>query len=92
MSAPFGGHPKLGTYLEWARNEHNFRVQTGFAPDGTGKAHTVTKVYKDGGPSAFIVGTAQDEYLVPTMVNYLDRRLEITSPFFSIDDSNYTPS
>ena len=86
MAYPFGGHPKFGQYLLWARDEFDFRAQTGVAQTPDGKAETVTKISKVGGPNVVVVGVEQDEFLVPSMVGYLDRRLEVTSPFFSTDD------
>ena len=87
MAFPFGGHPNLAKYLEFAR-ENGFTVRTGFGPDSSGKVHTTIRVFKEGGPSVIIAGLGQDEYLVPTQVGNLDRRLGLKSPFFSIDDSN----
>ncbi len=87
MAHPFGGHPSLAKYLEFAR-ENGFTVRSGYCTDSSGKAHTVTKVFKEGGPSVIVSGLGQDEFLVPTQVGNLDRRLGLNSPFFSVDDSD----
>jgi hypothetical protein len=85
MAFPFGGHPQLAQYLHWAR-EQGCTIQSGYASDRKGKTHTVTKIETPGGKKAVVVGVAQTEYLVPTMVGYLDRRLGLNSPWFSLDD------
>ena len=87
MAHPFGGHPTFGKYLLWANKEHGFRAQSGIASDASGKPHTVTKISKPGGPSVVVPGVSQDEYLTPSLVGYLDRRLGIMSPWFSVDDN-----
>lgn len=83
---PFGGHPTFGAYLAWANSEHGFRAQSGIASDSSGKTHCVTKIFKDGGPSIVFVGVQQTERLLPSQVGYLDRRLGLVSPWFSIDE------
>jgi hypothetical protein len=85
MAFPFGGHPTLAAYIDWARTEHNFRAQSGYGQDRRGKTHTVTKIYKDGGPSVVVVGIAQNDRLAPSQVGNLDRRLGLNSPWFSVD-------
>lgn len=85
MSAPFGGHPKFVDYLVWARDTHECRAESGYASDGNGKTHTVTKISHPDGKSVVMVGLSQTEHLVPSTVGYLDRRLGISSPWFSVD-------
>lgn len=85
MAAPFGGHPTFGAYLVWARDVHGFRAQTGFGADPDGRSHTVTRISKTDGPTVVVVGVDQKEHLTPTMVGNLDRRLGVTSPFFSLN-------
>lgn len=92
MSYPFGGHPYLIQYINWVRENHDFKAKSGYGADSTGKTHIITKIYKEGGPSVVIAGTAQNERLSPSMVGNLDRRLKIDSPWFSIDaDDGTTP-
>lgn len=85
MAYPFGGHPNLAKYLDWAR-EQGFSAQSGYAQDSSGKSHPVTKIKKDGGPSVIVSGISQKEFLTPTSIGNLDRRLGIKSPFFSLDE------
>jgi hypothetical protein len=87
MSSPFGGHPTLGRYIAWIRNL-GFEAKSGTGPDESGKTHTVTKIFKEGGSSVVVVGVDQTEHMVATMVGYLDRRLGVKSPFFSIDNGD----
>lgn len=84
MSFPFGGHPQLVRYMLWARDEHDFRAQSGTASDEDGQPYHVIKIYKHGGPSVVVVGVSQEEYLSPSQVANLDRRLGLNSPWFGI--------
>lgn len=85
MSHPFGGHPTFGKYLIWANQDHGFTAQSGIASDESGKPHTVTKITDRKGVSVVVPGIDQDAHLTPSMVGYLDRRLGISSPWFSVD-------
>ena len=91
MAFPFGGHPTLAAYIQWARETHSFRAQSIAAPDDAGKTHTAVKIYKDEGPSVVVVGVPQSEHLVPSMIGYLDRRLGLTSPWYSVDVPELDP-
>lgn len=85
MSFPFGGHPTFGRYLAWVRDEHKFTSQAGVAADSTGRSHSVTKIIKPDGTTVIVPGVSQTEHLAPSTVSYLDRRLGVTSPWFSVD-------
>lgn len=85
MAHPFGGHPTLARYMWWAKEEHGCKAESGYAQDPDGKTHLVTKISTPQGNAVVVVGVKQSEFLVPTMVGYLDRRLGINSPWFSID-------
>lgn len=85
MAYPFGGHPTLADYIGFAR-EQGFEAKSGYAQDRTGKTHTSTRIFKNGGPSVVVVGVSQTDYLVPTQVGNLDRRLKLDSPWFGVDD------
>lgn len=83
---PFGGHPTLGQYLVWARQE-GCTVQSGVGSDLDGRPHTLTKIETPTGRHVIIVG-AQTERLVPTMVSYLNRRLGLKAPWFALPDDS----
>jgi len=85
MSFPFGGHPRLCDYVGQARKDHGASASSGTAADSSGKAHAVTKITVPSGKSVVVVGVEQTERLTPSMVGYLDRRLGIVSPWFSVD-------
>jgi len=86
MAFPFGGHPRLADYIGQARKDHGATSQSGSAADSSGGAHAVTKIAIPAtGKSVVVVGVNQTEYLTPSMVGYLDRRLGIDSPWFSVD-------
>lgn len=85
MAFPFGGHPRLADYILQAKKDHGATAQSGSASDENGKPHCVTKISLPSGKSVVVAGVEQTEYLVPSMVGYLDRRLGINSPWFSIE-------
>jgi hypothetical protein len=84
MSAPFGGHPNFASYCFWLIQEHQGKAQSGYTTDKKGKSHALTKLSLPNGKSVVVVGTEQHEFLVPSMVGYLDRRLGVKSPWFSV--------
>jgi hypothetical protein len=81
-AAPFGGHPTLAEYAEWARQQGCI-IEQGLNIKG-GRAISVTKIVAPSGKWVIEVGTQHDDYLVPTTVNRLDRRLGLRSPFPSM--------
>jgi hypothetical protein len=85
VASPFGGHPTFGRYLMWAA-EQGCQAQSGFRMDSRGQTHTLTKITAPSGKSVVVPGVSQTEYLVPTMISYLDRRLGLSSPWFSLPD------
>lgn len=89
MSAPFGGHPTFGQYLAWAL-EQGCDVKQGVVPAGQGQAYGITKIVAPSGKLVIDVGTQHKEPLAPTTIARLDRRLGLTSPFFSIDPDKGT--
>lgn len=84
MAFPFGGHPNLATYIAWLKDAHQGTAQSGYSTDEKGKAHTLTKLSLPSGSSVVVVGVSQGENLAPSVVGYLDRRLGVTSPWFSV--------
>jgi len=74
MAVPFGNHPTLGQYLAWIA-ECGGASQSGYA-----RGQNYTKITTSEGRHA-VVGIDQNERLVPTMVSFLDRRLNVTSPW-----------
>jgi hypothetical protein len=82
---PFGGHITLGKYIAWAINQ-GCTTRSGVVLDDKGKPNSVTQIFnaaKDRWVTE--IGTQHNEYIVPTTIARFDRRLGITSPFFSID-------
>ena len=87
MSNPFGGHPTFAQYLQWTKEEEGCTIQTGVRTIRDGQMVSLTIIQHPNGNHVMEPGTSQHDYLVPTQIAYLDRRLGIASPFFSIDDS-----
>jgi hypothetical protein len=85
VSAPFGGHPTLAHYLHWIRDTGGY-AQWGHKSDRRGKPHSLVKIVSAEGKSVVVVGVPQEERLVPTYVAYLDRRLGVNSPWFSVPE------
>lgn len=83
MAYPFGGHPTLAAYMAWLRDNHQGTAQSGYSTDAKGKVHTLTRL-SAGGKSVVVVGLSQNEFLSPSMVGYLDRRLGVKSPWFAV--------
>lgn len=85
MAQPFGGHPTFAQYLAWARSA-GCQVEQGVAYGATGAAYNVTRIVASSGRWVIDVGTQHSDYLVPTTIARFDRRLGLSSPFFSIVD------
>ena len=85
MSSPFGGHPTFQQYLEWARTEAGCEIKQGVIQDDEGRPFNITKIVAPSGKHVIEVGIQHTEFLVPTTIGRLDRRLGLTSPFFSIE-------
>lgn len=84
MSLPFGGHPTLGQYMAWA-TKAGCTVKQGVVSTAAGRAEPVVKITSPDGERWVIVsGMLQDEYLMPTTIARLDRRLGMKSEFFSL--------
>jgi len=84
MAFPFGGHPNLATYIYWLQQEHGGTSKSGYIQAQSGAAQSVTKLSLPSGKSVVVVGVDQAENLAPSMVGYLDRRLGVTSEWFSV--------
>jgi hypothetical protein len=81
-AAPFGGHPTLVEYLRWVKGE-GCTTLTGYIATADG-ALPWTRIEAPNGSWVVEVGTEQWEFLSPTTVGRLDRRLGIKSPFPSM--------
>ena len=84
MAFPFGGHPNLATYIVWLKETHQGTAQSGYSTDQKGKSHALTKLSLPSGKSVVVVGMSQAEFLAPSMIGYLDRRLGVKSPWFTV--------
>lgn len=80
MSYPFGGHPRLAEYLAWAGTDHGCTNSSGFRKVD-GRMETFVLIKNPNNKKHVFAYQAQTEYLTPSTVSYLDRRLGIESPF-----------
>lgn len=76
---PFGGHPLFAQYIAWAI-EQGCSVQSGIITDSRGRPHAITRIVAPDG-NWVIEATDQKEYLAPSAVSRLDRRLGLKSTF-----------
>jgi len=77
---PFGGHPTFAQYLQWA-TEQGCTVRTGV---DTEQSISLTKIINAAGTRwAIVSGLLPSDFLVPTTVGQLDRRLGLISPWFA---------
>jgi hypothetical protein len=84
-AVPFGGHPTLAQYIAWAASVGcAVRYGTTVAADGR-PSRIVLIESPDRTRWVPIVEILDSEYLVPTTIARLDRRLALRSPFFAID-------
>ncbi len=81
MAFPFGGHPTLGRFLEWAR-DNGCTAEIKLRTHSTnGRPYKVLEITRAEGGHASIVNPDLQEHLAPSMVSYLQRRLGVKSPF-----------
>lgn len=85
MAYPFGGHPRLVEYIHWA-NSQGCRTDFGVMTDDAGRPFGTTRITAASGKAVLLVDMDQTERLAPTSIARLDRRLGLTSPFFSLSD------
>ncbi len=74
---PFGGHPTFASYITWAISQ-NCKVEVGV---DTQNSIPVTKIIAPSGKWVIEAGTLPTDFLVPTTVGKLDRRLGLISPW-----------
>ena len=90
VAFPFGGHPTFAQYLEWVISQ-GCKVLSGV---DTEHSVLVTKITAPSGKTAIEVGTRPHDFLVPTTIGRLDRRLGLISPWFGAPMDfliNYVP-
>jgi len=86
MAAPFG-LKSLDAYVTWAVTEGGCKAQSGIKSDARGKVHNITRITSPEGKSVVVVGSELQK-LTATYLGYLDRRLGIKCPWFTIDENN----
>ena len=86
-AVPFGGGTSFAEYLDWARKQ-GCTVEFGVLYADDGRSAAFVRINAPSGRWAIEAGVDQDEYIMPTTVNRLDRRLGLKSPFFSLPGPN----
>jgi hypothetical protein len=80
MAVPWGGHPTIDRFVEWAK-ENSCTAETKVRTDATGRAFTSLEITGPHGSRVAMVVTEMTERLVPSQVAHLQRRLGIKTPF-----------
>jgi hypothetical protein len=80
VSYPFGGHPRFNDYLEWARTDQGCTYQSGYSRID-GKIETMVRIDNPANGKHVFYFAKIEEYLLPSAVAHLDRRLGLSSPF-----------
>ena len=82
MAVPFGGHPRLREFVEWATSHGGCTAQVQTRTHSqTGQPFQSLEMTSPSGAQVALVDPDPDEYLAPSEVAYLHRRLGIKSPF-----------
>jgi len=80
-AAPFGGHPRLGRFVEWLTSvgcKAELKVRSHSV---TGQPYQSLEITNPAGASVAIANPDMNEPLAPSMVSYLERRLAMKTPF-----------
>ncbi len=81
MAFPFGGHPTLERFLEWAK-ENGCKAQIRTRVHSvTGQPFQSLEITALSGAQVAIVDPDLNEHLAPSQVAYMHRRLGMKSPF-----------
>lgn len=81
MAFPFGGHPPLQRFLEWAE-EAGCTVEIKIRNHAqSGRPYESLEITGPTGGNVVLVNPDHGEHLAPSMVSYLQRRLGVKSPF-----------
>lgn len=90
MAAPFGNHPTLLDYIAWC-NSQGCTTKSCLQIEGGTSVTVQLLETRDGSRHVVVSGISNNERLVPTMVAYFDRRLELNSPFSKTGDGTVNP-
>ena len=82
MALPFGNIPTVAEYLNWAR-EQGCTINTGFRVITGDLSREAIRIIAPSGQRVIFYVHNQKERLLPTQIDYLDRRLGLDSPWES---------
>ena len=83
MASPFGNHPTVAEYLHWAIDTIGCTVNTGFSMIEGQSSRTVIRIVSPTGQRVILMDLEQSDRLLPTDIDYIDRRLGVDSPWDS---------
>lgn len=81
MAFPFGGHPTLSRFLEWASENGCVSELKTRMHAISGRPYRSLEIIGPADSRVSLVNPDMDEHLAPSMVSYLQRRLGVKSPF-----------
>jgi hypothetical protein len=81
VAVPFGGHPTLEQFLEWATKNGCKAVRKTRTHSIHRRTYEVLEITGPDGAQVVIANPDLQEHLAPSEVSYLHRRLGVRSPF-----------
>jgi hypothetical protein len=82
VSHPFGGHPTLERFVEWAKTSAGCKTEIKVRTrQPSGQPYQVLEITNPAGGRVVVVDPEMGEHLAPSTVAYYQRRLAIKSPF-----------
>lgn len=90
MAVPFGGHPTLEQFLEWATKNGCKAVPKKRTHSIHRRTYEVLEITGPDGAQVAIANPDLQEHLAPSEVSYLHRRLGVRSPFPASPDPEQT--
>lgn len=88
MAFPFGGHPPLERFLEWAKEAGcNWDIKIRHHTQ-SGRPYESLEIVGPKGGRVALVNPDLGEHLAPSMITYLQRRLGVRSPFPQVPEQS----
>jgi hypothetical protein len=87
MAFPFGGHPKLSGFIEFAQAQ-GCKIKVYARTSRTGRVHQILHMENPNGGWVVVSDPDFDEHLAPSTVTYYQRRLGIRTPFAAMPEQS----
>lgn len=86
MSYPFGGHPTLKRFIEYAK-EHGCDVQVSVRSTCSGRAYEAVVINNPNGGQLTVPNPDYDERLTTSVISNYQRRLALKTPFAAMPEA-----